>query len=68
MATTAARTEILNISVEVTGPADGPPVLLLLHGWPNADHSERLAAARRPPGRASPRRPGRAVGRGSRRG
>ncbi|WP_163553402.1 alpha/beta fold hydrolase [Candidatus Frankia alpina] len=35
MATTTARTEVLDISVEVTGPADGPPVLLL-HGWPDA--------------------------------
>ncbi|EIV93942.1 alpha/beta fold hydrolase [Frankia sp. QA3] len=32
---TTVRTEVLDISVEVTGPADGPPVVLL-HGWPDA--------------------------------
>ena len=32
---TTVRTDCLEVSVEVSGPADGPPVLLL-HGWPDA--------------------------------
>jgi pimeloyl-ACP methyl ester carboxylesterase len=40
-----ARTDVLEISYEVTGPDDGPPVLLI-HGWPDAARGWRPVAGR----------------------
>jgi pimeloyl-ACP methyl ester carboxylesterase len=44
-----ARTQVLDIAFEMSGPSDGPPVILL-HGWPDAARAwngvaERQAAA-----------------------
>lgn len=39
------RTDILEISYEVTGPPDAPPVMLI-HGWPDAARGWRGVAGR----------------------
>jgi pimeloyl-ACP methyl ester carboxylesterase len=39
------RTQVLDIAFESSGPADGPPVILL-HGWPDAARAWNPVAAR----------------------
>jgi pimeloyl-ACP methyl ester carboxylesterase len=41
----SARTDVLDISYQVAGPADAPPVLLI-HGWPDAVRGWRAVAGR----------------------
>jgi pimeloyl-ACP methyl ester carboxylesterase len=50
MALVHAQTEVLDIGVELSGPDDGQP-LLLLHGWPDAPRAwDRVAAELNPLG------------------
>jgi pimeloyl-ACP methyl ester carboxylesterase len=42
---TSLTTDVLELAFEVTGPADGSPVLLL-HGWPDAARGWRAVAER----------------------
>ena len=40
----SVRTDLLEITYEQTGPNEGPPLLLLLHGWPDAPRGWRRVA------------------------